>query len=1184
MRALRSIIRWFFGLQAVILILSPLAGILIRLFWHPRAGTVHIAQTHAHHAASGYGPFSGAIAGYGFLAGMILAGVIFAMGWWSTRKPSSTPNLWALGASLLYTVEGVTYFVYIHRLGHTSSSGLDLVAIGLAGLFVFFRGESVPAIAAPKRVPVPGDRTSPLTRHAVTVFSTVAQIAAIVFWSRWAYTHVLHGSRGLTWLVLITVASVLTTFIHEFGHAIIAWCFEMGLLSFKAGPFQWVRRQGKWKFKFHPAGLLTPGGAVGAVPTHPEQPRWEETLVILAGPAANLILGLAGIYAVLHDRWDSYQQSWEFVAFTGSFCLVAAVLNLFPFMSEDGAYSDGARILQILTHSPLDDYHRTMAAVASTVITPRRYRDLDVAQIERAAILFPYELRGLHLLLCACHCYEDRGQLAEASGSLASAEAIYNANSIDLPASLHTIFIIGHAWLDRDAAAARLWWNRMEAKTQAEKGTKKDSSKVDFWLAKTALLWIEGNLEESETAWHEAHAEAQRLPAFGAYDFDRDRCAILRQALDNPAQATVQAAAAAQVTGGEDSTVVRPASVAAAPPQVVSQDLTLGVPVAEASAPVTEMTPALPPISAVAPRPVAPTQAGSPAAASLSSQQIDQATDRALNFLSRSGPPVPAARPVTASIPAAIPAPPPPPRPAAAAPTQGASSVATSLSSDQIDQATDRALNFLSRSVPPAPAARSVAASIPTAIPVRPAGSEAAAPTKVESPSVDSVSSVQDDEATARVLKFLARSAPAAPAVAPVGGSIAATVPVPPPPDPVAAATATGALPAAASLSDQMDEAAARALSLFARNAPPSRAPIAAAATTSATIPATPAPPLAAILLPADASQAAASILSAVEVPAVALSASLGEPTSASAPAPSTAFAQPASPVQPPSVTRANDAALSSDPIDQAAARALNFLARIAPAAASPARAASLVQEEPAGAGAVSAIASVPPPLLANAVVPTVDTRSAGSMTRIPSSSYKVAARASASFPDAPAPVAPTPASHVPEIPATPAVASFTRIPAAANSGPAASSSAWSPLPGSARTQLPASSFTPTPAPTAAKSKAVPAAFARRPVRPVPAPPVNPYAELGITAAQESSAIDAQVGQDLISSAPLDDISDTSAPQATAVVASSASSNQVGSTFVVPAFTASPSPPAAKSRVDALDFLRSPAELEKILT
>ena len=54
----------------------------------------------------------------------------------------------------------------------------------------------------------------------------------------------------------------------------------------------------------------------------------------------------------------------------------------------------------------------------------------------------------------------------------------------------------------------------------------------DYWVARSALLWSENHLKEAEEAWQKGYALAQQLPKAGAYEFDRDRYALLRKALD----------------------------------------------------------------------------------------------------------------------------------------------------------------------------------------------------------------------------------------------------------------------------------------------------------------------------------------------------------------------------------------------------------------------------------------------------------------------------------------------------------------------------------------------------------------------------------------------------------------------------------------------------------------------------
>ena len=70
-------------------------------------------------------------------------------------------------------------------------------------------------------------------------------------------------------------------------------------------------------------------------------------------------------------------------------------------------------------------------------------------------------------------------------------------------------------------------------------GKKFERNNIDYWLAQSALFWIEGRLKEAEEAWQKADAAAQKLPQFGSYEFDRMRCALLRKELDHPSEEPV---------------------------------------------------------------------------------------------------------------------------------------------------------------------------------------------------------------------------------------------------------------------------------------------------------------------------------------------------------------------------------------------------------------------------------------------------------------------------------------------------------------------------------------------------------------------------------------------------------------------------------------------------------------------
>jgi hypothetical protein len=164
--------------------------------------------------------------------------------------------------------------------------------------------------------------------------------------------------------------------------------------------------------------------------------------------------------------------------------------------------------------------------VASSLVSPLRPRDYNIELMERAAAGGAAQGRQLMVLsLLRHHHFFDCGQLTDAALALAEAEAIYQQFASEIPAELHSDFIFGNAYVKHDGMAARLWWQRMEEKKPTRFGG-------DYWLAHSALHWIEGDLYTANDSWHKGAAIAKQLPNAGAYEFDRYRYILLRQALD----------------------------------------------------------------------------------------------------------------------------------------------------------------------------------------------------------------------------------------------------------------------------------------------------------------------------------------------------------------------------------------------------------------------------------------------------------------------------------------------------------------------------------------------------------------------------------------------------------------------------------------------------------------------------
>ena len=248
MRILRRRIRGFFIVQAVLLLAASIRGF---------GSTTYTVDPFQH---------------YAFCTAYGVCALIFGAAFMTTRKPSPYRNSWAIAASLVSIAAG-GYVLWLSRAGDTHPAfGLIAIGVGIGGLYLYSQGGSPkdagdaatpappPVAAAPpkKAVPVAGDRTSPWVNHLVTAISLVAEFGAIYYWAFWARAHGLH--RGpLPWFALFTIAVLITTVLHECGHALVGAFFKMKLRSFDAGPLRFRKLEGKWKFKFDPEGIFNLG-------------------------------------------------------------------------------------------------------------------------------------------------------------------------------------------------------------------------------------------------------------------------------------------------------------------------------------------------------------------------------------------------------------------------------------------------------------------------------------------------------------------------------------------------------------------------------------------------------------------------------------------------------------------------------------------------------------------------------------------------------------------------------------------------------------------------------------------------------------------------------------------------------------------------------------------------------------
>jgi hypothetical protein len=496
---------------------------VLRLLFAVQALGIAYGTTMASHLVGARHPVPGPLL---YLPAAVFFG-LFVAAFWTTRKPLLHRNPTAITACLVNIF--ATSYLLLRATSFDASTALDglVFAASFGGLAMFLQREKLPRqILPPARLAdIPGDRTWRGTGSIVTLLFVAAAFVLERAWSEWASVHGMFRPAMLLMMLSIACALTVTAVIHESGHALAGAVFGMKLLALTIGPFRWRRRDGVWRCKLSQQIF---GGSVSSAPTRPDQPAWQDAIIVLAGPLANLLSAPLFFRLLIASPGTRLAHIWFFLGFMVTLSLVVPVLNLVPFRTATGSYSDGARLLQLFTASPVLEYQRALRALKSTLVTSRRARDLDATIFQRAAALRPAEYVGLHAHVCAAQVLEDQARIPEATREIAAAEAIDLGYALNTPTLLYCIFVFFEAVHNRSAAAARFWSDRMNAKQP-------DTSAVDYLVAAAALAWIENSPAVAESAWQKANVAARTLPNAGAYNATRDRLALLRILMDQPA-------------------------------------------------------------------------------------------------------------------------------------------------------------------------------------------------------------------------------------------------------------------------------------------------------------------------------------------------------------------------------------------------------------------------------------------------------------------------------------------------------------------------------------------------------------------------------------------------------------------------------------------------------------------------
>lgn len=456
---------------------------------------------------------------------LLLFDLVPAMAWWTLKKGKASGRAWAIIASTVGLVPST--LLIIRNPGHFPLIVILGLGFGVAGLVAFWAKDSaieVDDAHARKKVRITGDGTGKFKDYLSQGVSMGTIWLAFQLWNQWAASHGLASPGMISYLVQLNVAVLLTTLFHELGHLGAGWLSGKILRVFQVGPFRWAVRNGKWRFEFQLRNFY--GGGVAMVAPDLRNMRRRAALLLIGGPVASLVVGLIFTVVTLTAAGHAWRPYWSPLSTLATLSIAGFVVNLIP-VKPESQYSDGAQLYQIVTNGPWARVHLAFAMVTMSAVSPVRPRDFDVNLIEEAADFVPNGKRGLLLRLFACKHYMDRNRIPEALAHMTAAAGLYEECQFEKPQDVCAEFVFVNAFYKKDLAAADMWWQRIEALRKIE-------ADADYWRAKTALLWLQGERQEARIAWERGNALALQLPSAGTYDFTRSCFDKLRKAMDAP--------------------------------------------------------------------------------------------------------------------------------------------------------------------------------------------------------------------------------------------------------------------------------------------------------------------------------------------------------------------------------------------------------------------------------------------------------------------------------------------------------------------------------------------------------------------------------------------------------------------------------------------------------------------------
>ncbi|MGC2330062.1 MAG: M50 family metallopeptidase [Candidatus Acidiferrales bacterium] len=316
--------------------------------------------------------------------------------------------------------------------------------------------------------------------------------------------------------------------IHELGHVAAGFAVGFRFERIRIGPIIFTKTPDRLKFTFQKAYGFD--GVAAMKVLRLRKLRRRLGIYVAAGPLANLLSAVCVWAFLARQVLGAWQHPvGQFLLIFAALSVCMGIFNLIPFRRSNGMFTDGARLLSLVTSRVNTRRWLCIVALKMELDSGVRPRDWKRTWIAHSCSVRDQSLDAMRAFWMAYVASLDRGDTEQAARHLENCLELFRIASPEFKKSLLMEAAIFQAWSRNDQQKAKLWALRSDVSSAIP-----PLSQLRFT---TCMHWAARDYDKVALAWEEGCRQIETLPPSSQKDLLRDSWLEWKQEIDTKRRA-----------------------------------------------------------------------------------------------------------------------------------------------------------------------------------------------------------------------------------------------------------------------------------------------------------------------------------------------------------------------------------------------------------------------------------------------------------------------------------------------------------------------------------------------------------------------------------------------------------------------------------------------------------------------